>query len=99
MSYNHNAYTLNQVFIENNEKELVKKLDKNLGEEKVQKHIAMVLHNLPESIRNTFELFTNQHLGLEEIAQLRNNTLEEVEQFLKDARKTLRVSLFNRYTD
>ncbi|WCO02900.1 RNA polymerase sigma factor [Psychroserpens ponticola] len=99
MSYNHNNYTLNHVFVEDNEKALVDKLDKSIDEERIQNHIAMVLHNLPSDIRNVYELFTNQHIKLEEIALIRNTTIEDVEQLLKDARKTLQVSLFNRYTD
>ena len=98
MSYNHNDYTLNHVFIENDEKDLVKKIDKDLKEENVKNHIAMVLHNLPNAMRNVFELSTNQELSLEEIAQIRNNTVDEVEQLLKDAKKALQLSLFNRYS-
>ncbi|MGB3344197.1 MAG: sigma-70 family RNA polymerase sigma factor [Aequorivita sp.] len=98
MSYNHNDYTLNHVFIENNEKALIEKIDKDLSEEKIQKHITMVLNNLPSAMRNVFEMFTKQHLGLEEIAEIRNNTIEEVDQLLKDAKRALQVSLLNRYT-
>ena len=99
MSYNHNDYTLNSVFVENNEKALVEKLDKRLVEENIQNHIAMVLHNLPSEMRNVFELFTLQNLELEEIALITNKSLEAVKQLLKNARKSLKVSLFNRYTD
>lgn len=97
MSYNHNDYTLNHVFIENTEKDLVKKIDKDLNAEEIQNHISMVLHNLPQPMRNVFELFTIQQLELEEIAQIRNSTLTEVEQLLKDAKKALQLSFFNRY--
>jgi DNA-directed RNA polymerase specialized sigma24 family protein len=99
MSYNHNNYNLNHVFVEDNEKALVEKLDRKLDEEKIQKHIEMVLQNLPLNMYNVFDLFTNQHLELEEIALIRNTTLEDVEQLLKGVRKTLQISLFNRYTD
>lgn len=98
MSYNHNDYTLNHVFIEDNEKALIEKIDKDLSEEDIQKHIAMVLNNLPSAMRNVFEMFAKQHLGLEEIAEIRNNTIEEVSQLLKDAKRALQVSLMNRYT-
>jgi DNA-directed RNA polymerase specialized sigma24 family protein len=98
MSYNHNDYTLNHVFVENKEKAMIEKIDNDLNAEEIQSHIAMVLHNLPLAMRNVFELHTNQHLELEEIAHIRNNTLEEVEQLLKDAKKALQVSFFNRYS-
>jgi DNA-directed RNA polymerase specialized sigma24 family protein len=98
MSYNHNDYTLNHVFIEDKEKAMIKKIDKHLSKEQLQHHIEMVLHNLPPAMRQVFELFTNEELALEEIAQIRNNTLEEVKQLLKDSKKALQVSLFNRYS-
>ncbi|MFT4805213.1 MAG: RNA polymerase sigma factor (sigma-70 family) [Psychroserpens sp.] len=97
MSYNHNDYTLNHVFIENKEKDMIDKIDKSISEERIQQHIEMVLHNLPPDIRTVFELFTYEHLELEEIAQLRNSSLSEVEQLLEDARRLLKLSLFNRY--
>ncbi|GGG37140.1 sigma-70 family RNA polymerase sigma factor [Bizionia arctica] len=97
MSYNHNDYTLNHVFIEDNEKALIEKIDKDLSVEEIENHVTMVLHNLPLAMRNVFELFTNQHLELKEIAQIRNNTLEEVKQLFNDAKKALQVSFFYRY--
>ena len=97
-SYNHNDYTLNHVFIENKEKKWIEKIDKDLSEEDIKKHISMVLHNLPSAMRNVFELFTTQELSLEEIAQIRNNTIKDVEHLLKDAKKALQLSLLNRYT-
>lgn len=98
-SYNHNDYTLNNVFIEDDEKELTEKLDEKLNEDAIDRHVQMVLHNLPLPMRTVFELFTKQHLGLDEIAQLRNSTIDEVKKLLKDARRALQISLFNRYAD
>tara|TARA_R110002124_G_scaffold227889_2_gene393265 strand:- start:15912 stop:16688 length:777 start_codon:yes stop_codon:yes gene_type:complete len=97
MSYNHNDYTLDHVFVENDEKAMCEKIDANLSKEQVERHIAMVLLNLPFALRNVFELYTKQHLDLQEIAEIRNNTVEEVTQLLTDAKKALQVSFFNRY--
>ncbi|MEH6765711.1 MAG: sigma-70 family RNA polymerase sigma factor [Aequorivita antarctica] len=97
MSYNHNDYTLNHVFIEDKEKGLIEKIDKDISEETIQNHINLVLHNLPLASRNVFELYTNQQLELEEIAHIRNTTVTKVEQLLKDAKKALQLSFFNRY--
>ncbi|MEP3836653.1 MAG: sigma-70 family RNA polymerase sigma factor [Algibacter sp.] len=98
MSYNHNDYSLNHVFVEDNEKDFIEKIDKNLGAEAIKNHITMVLHNLPLALQNVFELYTNQQLTLEEIAQIRNTTVNEVEQLLKKVKKVLKLSLFNRYS-
>ena len=98
MSYNHNDYTLNHVFIEDKEKVLTEKIDKDLSEEQIQSHIAMVLSNLPLAMQNVFELFTNEHFKLEEIAVIRNSTVEAVEKHLNDTKKALQASFFNRYS-
>jgi DNA-directed RNA polymerase specialized sigma24 family protein len=97
-SYNHNDYILNHVFVEDKEKSIIKKIDNHLSEEEIQHHLAMVLHNLPLSIRNVFELHTIENLELEEIAQIRNNTLQEVQALFKKAKKALLVSFMNRYS-
>ena len=96
-SYNHNDYTLNQVFVEDNKKDLIEKIDKDLNKESIDRHIQTVLHNLPLVMRSVFELATKQHLDLEEIAQITNNKVLTVEKLLKDARAALQISLFNRY--
>jgi len=96
--YNHNDYTLNKVFIEDDEKELTNKIDKKLNEEEIGRHINMVLYNLPLAMRDVFDLFTNQQFTLEEVASIRNSTVKEIEKLLKDAKNALKVSLFNRYS-
>lgn len=97
LSYNHNDYELNHVFVEDKEKELIEKLDKELSAEKVQRHIAMVLYNLPSKMRSVFELTTLQHMGMEEVAELQNSTLEAVKELYHGAQKALRLSFLNRY--
>ncbi|WP_432410106.1 sigma-70 family RNA polymerase sigma factor [Rasiella sp. SM2506] len=98
ISYYKGTYKVNDVFIENTESELIKKIDKTLHQEQVDKHIQTVLHNLSSSIRNVFELYTKQHLTIAEIATIRNITVSEAKQFLDDARNSLKVSLLNRYS-
>lgn len=96
-SYNHNDYTLDDVFVEDHRKALIEKIDKNLNKEAIDRHVQMVLHNLPLPMQTVFELSTKQHLDVPEIAQVRNCTVKEVENLIQDARKALQISLFNRY--
>ena len=98
ISYPKNDYVLNHVFVEDNRKEIMAKLDKDLGEENIRKHVAMVVHNLPLPMRTVFELATEYQFTLEEITIIRNQSLEEVHLLLEKARKVLEASLFNRYT-
>ncbi|TXD52012.1 hypothetical protein [Polaribacter sp. IC063] len=96
-SYNQDENTLNRLFLENKEQALIEKVNKNLNTEEVKSHIAIELHSLPLAMRTVFELYTNQHLELKEIAQIMSNTIQEVELLLKESKKALQVSFFNRY--
>jgi RNA polymerase sigma factor (sigma-70 family) len=97
ISYHKDTFALKDVFIENTENRLVKKIDETLHQEEVDKHIQLVLHNLSAATQNVFELFTKQHLTLTEIAEVRNTSVEKVEKLLNEARKSLELSFFNRY--
>ncbi|WP_166385353.1 RNA polymerase sigma factor [Polaribacter sp. 11A2H] len=97
-TYNHNDYSLDHVFVEDDEKDLADKLDTQLGEDKVNEHIALVLHNMPAAMRIVFYLFTNQKLKIEEIAEIQKKSIPEIEKLLSDAKKAIQRSLFNRYS-
>lgn len=97
ISYPKNDYVLNHVFITDDKKEIMDRLDKELGEKNIRKHTAMVLHNLPFPMRTVFELAMEYQFNLEEIANIRNLNLEEVRLLLENARKSLEASFFNRY--
>ena len=99
ISYNHNDYTLNHVFVEDNEKALIEKIDKDLNNEVINSHVQTVLHHLPLSMRSVFELSTKKHFTLEEIAQIQNTDVIMVEKLLRNARAALQISIFNRYSD
>tara|TARA_R110002167_G_scaffold90933_6_gene244618 strand:+ start:1211 stop:1984 length:774 start_codon:yes stop_codon:yes gene_type:complete len=96
-SYRKNDYTLNHVFIEDNEEAGVAKLDEALSAERVRNHINLVLHSLPFPMRNVFELFNDQQFTLSEIAAIKKTTVTEVEQLLADARDILRRSFSKRF--
>ncbi len=98
-SYRKNDYTLNHVFIEDENKELIERLDAELDLERIRKHKEMVLSHLPKSMRTVFELFTEHQFDVEEIAKIRNRTVQEVETLLEAARKSLQASFFNRYAE
>lgn len=97
ISYPKNDYVLNHVFIEDDQKEIMDKLDKDLGEENIKKHTAMVLHYLPMPMRTVFELATEYQFSISQIAMIRNQNKEEVKELLENARKSIEASFFNRY--
>ncbi len=96
-SYNKNDYTLNSVFIENNEEEFIEKIDKDLEEAAINKHIKLVLHNLPLQMRTVFELSTKHYLSMQEISKLQNISINKVEEILKNTEKVLKTSLIQRF--
>ncbi|QXP64534.1 MULTISPECIES: RNA polymerase sigma factor [unclassified Polaribacter] len=98
VTYSDNEYSLDHVFVEDDEKDLVDKLDTQLGEDKVNAHIELVLHNMPVAMRIVFYLFTNQKLKIEEIAEIQKKSIPEIEKLLSDAKKAIQRSLFNRYS-
>ncbi|WP_159023790.1 RNA polymerase sigma factor [Formosa sp. L2A11] len=97
ISYHQNPYTIKDVFLENTESDLIKKIDKALNQEQVNKHVQFILHNLPLQTQNVFELLTKHHLTLEEIAEVSNISITETKKYLDDGRKLLKTSLLNRY--
>ncbi|MRH99483.1 hypothetical protein GH721_02960 [Kriegella sp. EG-1] len=98
ISYNKNDYLLNHVFIEDKSEELITLLDKKLSTENVKKHVAMLFHNLPVSMRKVYELATDFQFSLEDIAVIREQSLTEVSEIFEKARQVLKTSLLNRFS-
>jgi DNA-directed RNA polymerase specialized sigma24 family protein len=96
ISYRKNDYILNHVFVEDDNDEIIKKLDSEWGPDGLRKHTEMVLYHLPLPMRTVYELATEFHFDIEEIAKIRNHTKEEVRQLLESARKILETSFVNR---
>lgn len=97
ISYYQIPYTLKDVFIENTEGELIKKIDETIHKDKIDRHLQLVLHNLPLQTQNLFELLTKQHLTVADIAEVLNLNISEVELLLDRVRILLKTSLINRF--
>jgi len=97
ISYHQNTFTLDDVFIDDTQAAMDAAIDKSLHQDDIDRHVQTVLHHLPISMRIVFELFTKQHLTIEEIAQVRKSNVAETKKLLDDTRKAIQVSLLNRY--
>ena len=97
ISYPKNDYTLDDVFIEEEEPQLIEKLNRELTEDQIRRHINMVLNQLPIIARSVFDLAVNQQFEPREIAAIKNLSLSEVHQYLRQTRKYLRISFEKRY--
>ncbi|WP_053992006.1 hypothetical protein [Mangrovimonas sp. TPBH4] len=96
-SYNKNDYTLNHVFVKDDEEKYIEQLDKQLDEAKIQKHIAMVVKKLPMRMQSVFELFANYNFTPTEIAQLKHMKTIKVIHLIQTARNNIRDSFIKRY--
>lgn len=90
-------YSLNQVFITEEEKQLADRLDESLNKERIYRHIQLVLDKMNMPMRTVFELYANEGLTTEEIAEIRKATLSQVEDLLSSARKLLKDSFEKRF--
>lgn len=90
-------YTLDHVFITDEEKQIAEKLDASLDKERIYNHIQLVLDKMNLPMRTVFELFTNEGLTTEEIADIRKTTLDQVEELLASARQLLKNSFEKRF--
>ncbi|TLP71879.1 sigma-70 family RNA polymerase sigma factor [Maribacter sp. ACAM166] len=96
-SYDKGNYTLNHVFITDEEKQLAEKLDASLNKERIDRHMQLVLNKMAIPMRTVFHLATNEGFTVKEIASIREITLAEVEDMLVAARKMLRDSFEKRF--
>jgi len=98
LSYSKNDYVLEDVFIEDGEKLIIENLNKKLKEEQIHRHINFVMHHLPVLERTVFDLVVKQAFNIEEVAKIKQISIEQVKKYLKTSRNLLGVSLKSRYT-
>ena len=91
-TYTTNEYQLKDVFIEDKEKELIDKLDKELSKEKIHRYIDMVLYNLPPLMTSVFELNTKYDFEFAEIAKIKNISTEKVNDLINKAREKIKFN-------
>ena len=97
-SYSKNDYILEDVFIEDKDKDIIENLNAKLQDEQISRHINIVLHELPFPIRTIFDLSVRQAFLPDEIAEIKQIPTEEVEQRLSHARKSIRISFEKRFS-
>lgn len=99
ISYRKHDYILKNIFLEDSGRDMMAKLDRDLGKENIRKHTEMVLHHLPADMRAVFELFTEHQFELDEISKILNKDILEIEQLLEDARSSLETTFYKRFVN
>jgi DNA-directed RNA polymerase specialized sigma24 family protein len=93
VSYHKSKHSLKHIFVEDNERALIEKLDRDLSEEDVGRFTNMVIQNFPQPMQMVFELFTKQNFTLLQISEIMQRNVNEVEELLNEARAILYNSL------
>lgn len=97
ISYRQKEFILDPIFVTEGKKEMAANLDKQFDNEALEKHRDLVLRHLPMPVRDVFELATEYQFPIEQIASIRNQSLEKIQTLLEAARKSLETSFLNRY--
>ena len=97
-SYPDYEYKLADAFIEDSpENEWLEKLNAELSDSEIHRHIDMVLHRLPAHMRSVYDLAVNQRFAPYEIAKIKRISVYQVERYLSQSQHSIRTSLYKRY--
>ncbi len=89
--------TSDLLFGESPEEKWLEEVDAKLSIAEKHRHIDMVLHRLPAPIKSIYDLAVNQRFEPYEIAKIKHISVFQVEQYLAQARKSIRNSFEGGY--
>jgi RNA polymerase sigma factor (sigma-70 family) len=90
-------YELKDIFIEDNEKELTEKLEKELSKERINTHTQMVLNTLPLEAQSVFDLYALNGFDANEIARIKKMQVSNIDRLLEETQNLLKTSFKNRF--
>lgn len=97
-SYPDYAYSLKDAFVEESpENKWLEKLNAELSDAEIHKHIDMVLHRLPTPMRSVYDLAVNQRFEPYEIAKIKRISVYQVERYLSQAQSSIQKSIKKRF--
>ncbi len=97
-SYPFYEYNTIDAFVEESPKgQWLEKLNAELGDAAINKHIDMVLHRLPAPMKSIYDLAVNQRFEPYEIAKIKHISVYQVEQYFAQAQKSIRSSFEGSY--
>lgn len=97
ISYKNHERPMVSYFFGQYQQQAIRKMDEEFGRDKVDRHLDMVLYNMPLEMQVVFDLLVYHHFNLEEIAQIRNCSVQHIEEILKEAQKIMDKSLDQKY--
>ena len=96
-SYPKVNYGVADFFAEDQEKELIERLDEEISEERLHNHVSIVLEKLPVSMHFIFDLKTVRGFELKDIAKIKRMHLSQVNEILQEAQNQIRKSIDSRF--
>ncbi|MGB2528149.1 sigma-70 family RNA polymerase sigma factor [Flagellimonas sp. SN16] len=96
-SYPKVNYGVADFFAEDQEKELIERLDEEISEERLHNHVSIVLEKLPVSMHSIFDLKTVRGFELKDIAKIKRMHLSQVNEILQEAQNQIRKSIDSRF--
>ncbi|UKN01053.1 hypothetical protein K6119_15085 [Paracrocinitomix mangrovi] len=96
-SYPDYEYQLKDVFVDNDQDALIQKISDKLTEEEINKHIKLVVSNLPFEERVAYQLSIINRLKDVDIASITKSVVEDVSSKIKNAKDKIVKSFHSRY--
>lgn len=90
-------YTLNDVFIEDEEEEFIEKVSLKIDSERIIRHLDLILKKVPVPLKSVFELSKKLGFELDQIAKIKGISPEKAQEKLKIVEGYVRTSLENRF--
>lgn len=96
-AFQHYAYALNDVFVEDDEVSFIEKVNQEVKRDQIMRHIDLILKKLPVSLKSVFELSRKLGFELEQIAKIKGIAPEEVQKNISSVEQYVKTSFENRF--
>jgi len=96
-SYGEHDFTLDKVFMDDADKAIIEKVDKDLSDEAVKKHFLMMMDKMSLPMRTSLRLSVFHKRTPEQISALRHTAIQEVNEEIAEAKRLMLTSFKGRF--
>jgi len=96
-SYNREDFTLDKIFTEAADENIINRLDEKLSKEQKARHLQLVMDNMSLPVRTSIRLSVWHKRTPKEIARLRHESLDKVNDHLAQGLRIIKQSYTRRY--
>lgn len=87
------GYSIYELLFNENEESLIEEITLKIHQDKIQKIIQLELAKLPESVRSIMDLYLNDQLTDEEIAEIKKRPVEEIQKIITSKSSEIKQKL------